>query len=75
MILQQVLRLCRGRLKTTYSLVLMRDLDGGACGCLGKDIVQLAETYGKGGVVWIFMCIFAPQIDQKWEERSFHNAK
>ena len=35
MILQQVLRFSRGRLKTTYSLVLMRDLDGGACGCLG----------------------------------------
>ena len=35
MILQQVLRLCQGRLKTTYTLVLMRDLDGGACGCLG----------------------------------------
>lgn len=75
MILQQVLRFSRGRLRTTYTLVLMRDLDGELVVVWGKDIARLTETYGKGGVVWIFMCIFAPQIDQKWEERSFHNAK
>ena len=37
----------------------------------GKDIARLTETYGKGGVVWIFMCIFAPQIDQKMGRKKF----
>jgi hypothetical protein len=36
-----------------------------------KDIARLTETYGKGGVVWIFMCIFAPQIDQKMGRKKF----